>query len=218
MNHQIKSVSNSELRCTLVSIVPFAIREYKPGLIPDTYYIPPASEEKPQILHIGNARHNVYIDETRGSLSVRDGSDEVARSLVEDFINSQLEVGEGCYPGLFWIPGELSISEVKVRYQEEWNRIRLAHRQWLLAITKLADRDWKRYQNPMVVSDFQREAGRILGLKEAEHGWMGAQIEDARPMTECPACGMKINLGLAICPNCKVILDADKAKELTFAK
>jgi hypothetical protein len=98
-------MADNRFTCTVISLVPFSWTEYKPGLIPGLFTIPASDSKIPVCLVVGEAKHNVYIDENRGSLPVRDASDEVARSIVEDFRDSQLGISEGCSPGVFWVAG-----------------------------------------------------------------------------------------------------------------
>lgn len=220
MNRTISTIPTNDLKCTVVSIVPFAIKEAKPGLIPPTYEIAASEKGEPQILHIGTAVHYVYIDADRGSLQVRDSPQEVARSIVEDYVSSQLEVGDGVFPGIFYVPGEFSVEEIKSKFEEELAQLKIAQYKWLLQLTRLADKDWSQYQKPNVISAFQRKAAEIIGLKVEQHPWMNPEIKEIAPVIElssCPGCGSGVRDGIAVCPSCKCVLDAEKYKTLAFA-
>lgn len=208
---------DKDLYCTVVSIVPFAIKEVKPGLSPNIYEIAAATEDEPSILHIGTGSHNVYFDENRGSLNVKDPSAEIARSVVEDFTTSQLEYGDGVGPGLFWVIGKLSVEQVKKEYSAELTSAKIRQRRWFEKLIRLADRDWERYKQPNVVSDFQRLAANILKLDPSRHGWLEPSSIEVQASIQCKACFSSIHPKAIICPICKVVQDANKAKNLEFA-
>src|SRR5258708_31153204 len=105
------------LKSTVISFVPFDINEEKPGLYPPRYSISASDVKTPSLLHIETANHFVYLDESRGSLRVPDPSDQVARSVVEDYIESQLSVDDEARPALFWVPDELSVEEIQYRFK-----------------------------------------------------------------------------------------------------
>src|SRR5207237_6131695 len=127
--------------CTVVSLVPFPIAEEKPGLIPGYFKIPASNGKVPECLTVYDARHNVYIDETRGSLGVRDAADEVARSIVEDFRSSQLGVSDGIHPGLFWTVGAYSAMQImKFTPQDSEEHQRAIAKE--LASENLAQKRW----------------------------------------------------------------------------
>jgi hypothetical protein len=199
----------------VVSIVPFKISETKPGLVPPLYEIEASVKGEPQILVIGTAIHYVYIDETRGSLQVRDSSAEVARSIVEDYSSAQLEIGDGIYPGLFWIPGEYSAKEIITKFPDQLAAAKIAQHRWFLKLTQLADKDWNRYHQHNVISDFQRRAAEIIGLSADQHDWMNQAT--TLNSTTCPACNALVKIDAVVCSTCRCILNPEKHKTLSFA-
>lgn len=204
------------LNSTVISFVPFRINEEKPGLLPPRFFIPPSDMKVPQLLKIGTCYHYVYLDEARPQLRVPDPSDQVAKSIVEDYISSQLAIDDIARPALFWVPediGEALI--VKVRFKELVEELLERQKKWFLNISMLADNDWNRYHQYNVVSDMQRKCAEIIGWRAEEHAWMvpGKTMN----AMNCPACGTSISKDLAVCPNCSVILDKEKAKGLEFA-
>lgn len=192
------------------------IVERKPGLIPGIFRIKAGSEDEPSVTHISVAQHFVYLDDSRGSLPVRDASYEVARSIVEDFINSQVATSEGVYPGIFWCPGELSIEEVRELHGDLLQTVGIAHRRWYLRLTQMADDDFSRYQKHNVVSDFQRKVAEILKLDQKQHPWMNTN--NTLESHSCPGCGNLYRPGIAVCSNCRTILDKEKYEALEFAR
>ena len=74
----------------------------------------------------------------------------------------------------------------------------------------LADQEWERTHNYMVITDVQRRAARWLGL---EKDW----AYEPKPMVDCPACGEKVKPGVAVCRACGAVLDAAKAAQFGLA-
>lgn len=206
--------SNNDVICTVVSLVPFELNEFKPGLLPARYCIPASDGREPQVLHIGTARHYVYLDEARGNLPVRDSATEVARSIVEDYITSQLQVTEVARPGLFWVVGKFSAAEVKLQFKDRLIQISKGQNNWLTNICTLADDDWNKYHQHNVVSDFQRKAAQMIGWKPEQHLWM-APLTTTQGFS-CPACGNLTSQATVVCLSCKCILDPEKYKTLQF--
>jgi len=206
---------DNRLVCTVISLVPFEWTEYKPGLIPGLFTVKASDGKIPTCLVVGDAKHNVYIDETRGTLPVRDASDEVARSIVDDFKDSQLGISDGCHPGVFWMPGAWDAGKVLSELKAELLACSLAQRRWFIEITKIADNDWNRYHQHNVISDFQRKAAELLGYTKEEHEWMAPSlIMDAR---RCPGFNTSVSAGVVICPNCRRILDKEKYNPADYA-
>lgn len=205
-----------EYASTIVSVVPFDIKEDKPGLIPNLYTIPGCRGKDFEILIVGQGHHFVYIDEDRGSLRVPTPSNEIARSLVEDYVNSQLAVEPPeVQPGIFWVPGQLSSGEVKLLHHDRVDQVKQAQKRWFINLCKIADDDWARYHQHKCISDFQRFAAHSIGYRTEEHEWLTPEV--ALTADRCPACAMAVAPQLVICPNCKCILNPEKYKELQFA-
>lgn len=78
---------------TIVSVCNFPIGpEFKPGLFPNDYVIPAASEDKLGIVVISDAWTDVPLLD-RKTIRVPILSAEVARSIVEDWKIAQLQIG-----------------------------------------------------------------------------------------------------------------------------
>lgn len=215
MNHTVKT-SPHDLKSTVFSIVPFPITEVKPGLFPNTFSLPASKNNKPVALTIGTCIHYVYIDGDRGSLQVRDSSAEVAKSICEDYINSQLGINEGAYPGLAWLPGEITAEQFADQWPQTLAELKVAQRNWFGILCRIADTDWKRYQQHNVISEFQRIAARDIGLKPEAHLWMDQAVPEAE--LTCPMCGSAHKPAQVICLGCKFILNQDEYAEANFAR
>ena len=204
------------LNSTVISLVPFDIREEKPGLLPPRYFIPASDMKIPSLLKVGTASHYVYLDQDRGSLRVSDPSNEVARSIVEDYVTSQLGVDDTSKPALFWVDDVVVPELVMGKYRSTVNELLEFQKNWFTNVARLADNDWIRYHQHNVVSDFQRDCAKHLGWDPDQHEWMAPRILD---ILNCPACGSPIQKNIILCPNCKLILNEQAAKEknLKFA-
>lgn len=208
-------MDNKEFASTVVSIVPFDIVENKPALYPARYFIKASDGIEVEVLHVDQGHHFVYLDESRESLRVNTPSNEIARSIVDDFMSGQLRTTGTCRPGLFWLPGYLTVEDVKSFHNEKLMRAKMYQQSWLRAIVNLADDDWKKFHQHTVISDFQRIAGAILKLRPEEHEWLGTRGEDTSGT--CPACGLLHQKNIAVCPGCRCVLDKAKYESLVFA-
>lgn len=199
------------LSSTVISLVPFDIREEKPGLFPGRFFIPKSDMKTPSLLKVGTASHFVYLDQDRGSLRVSDPSDDVARAIVEDYSSSQLCVDDNSAPALFWKDEDLSLPMVMEKCKGDIAHHLERQKRWFLNVARLADNDWSRYHQHNVVSDFQRDCAKYLGWDPETHEWMAAKTVE--PTSACPVCGSPVPKIAIVCPNCKVVLDEAKAKE-----
>lgn len=218
--NKVTSIRDKALACTVASFVPFTIQEQKPGLFPGKFDIPASDTKTPQVIHIKNSIHYVYLDDTRGSIIARDPSDEVAASICNDFINSQLGLKDDARPALLWFPGALNVAEIMEEYKAECLKAKQFQYNWFVELVKIADDDWQRYHKHTVISDFQRKIANIMGLSPEKHEWMSEQVFEAQnsPAPKlCVACKSAIHADAAVCPVCRAIQNVDKAKNFNFA-
>src|SRR5215831_6767885 len=199
--------STVDLYCTVVSLVPFEIREEKPGLIPSSFYLPASDMKTPSILKVGTARHYVYLDQDRGHLPVRTPSTELATAIVRDYITAQQRVDPEAQPALFWLPGALTAHDVLKEYSDRVLEALLRQSSWFVAVCQQADDDWTKYHRHTVVSDIQRKMAQILGWNPEQHEWMSPNVTAIG--TRCPACGTLAMMGAAVCSQCQCILDPE---------
>jgi len=169
----------------------------------------------PELLHVSTAFHFTYLDETRGSLRVPDPSDVVARSIVEDYINSQLSVDENTGPALFWIPENLKVEIIQEKFKEEITKYLSRQKKWFLAVAMLADNDWTRYHVHNVISDFQRKCAEFIGWDSTKHEWL-SPLSTLKSFS-CPACGSQILPDQVVCSVCKLVLNKEKYSTMQFA-
>lgn len=197
-------------KCTVVSIVPFPIDEKKPGLYPGHFRIPAAKADDFELLVVERSVHHVYVDHDRGSLTVPVPSDEVARSICQDYTRGQLlyVMGES-EPGLFFVPGEYTSKKAILEViKEKLAAAREMQRNWFVKLVKLGDDEWNKYHNHKMISDLQRYAAKTLGLQRE---W---NVEGQAEATSfCPACKMVMPTGALICGSCRTIVNPEAYKK-----
>ena len=204
-------------KTTIVSIYPTEIEEKKPTISPGVFVIPAGSYENPSVTIVGPSSWWREIDDEQPLLEIPVSSVQIADSIIKDWANGIL----GCnmsdaMPGLFYIPGALTIVDIRKSYKHELDAAQVRQRNWYSALIKLADALWARSNgNPLAISDSMRVAAKEMNLNK---DWMKdfRMVETVR----CKACGSLLNPMFPICPTCKAINDPAKAKELglTFAQ
>jgi hypothetical protein len=204
-------------KTTIVSIYPTEIEEKKPTISPGVFIIPAGSYENPSVTIVGPSSWWREIDEEQPLLEIPVSSVQIADSIIKDWANGIL----GCnmsdaMPGLFYIPGALTIVDIRKSYKHELDAAQVRQRNWYSALIKLADALWARSNgNPLSISDSMRVAAKEMNLTK---DW----LKDFRMVdtVRCKACGALLNPMFPVCPTCKAINDPAKAKELglTFAQ
>lgn len=208
--------------CTLVSMVPFPIREEKPGLVPSVVHIPAAEKDNFVVVHVKPCFYPMYIDEARGSFNVPVPPDQLAKSIIDDFVNAQLGVDRHpehpASPGMFFVVGKLTKEQIKKEYPDAVQEALNTQKEWFRRLVQSADDDWQRYRQHKTISDLQRHAAKSLGL---ERDWL-VVTKDA-PMTPisagktCPACFSTVHPQAIICPQCRCVMDAKAYAAMKFA-
>lgn len=204
-------------KSTIVSIYPKEIDESKPTIQPGRFIIPPGTAETPSLLIVGPSSWWREIDEEQPLLEIPVSSIQIADSVVRDYANGIL----GCnmsdiMPGLFYIPGQQTVTDIKKNFSTELNKAIAKQKNWYQLLVKMGDSLWARSNgNPLAISEDMRLAARELN--QTTRDWMkDFQMVD---MTRCKACGSLMNPLYPVCASCKAINDPLKAKELgiTFA-
>lgn len=208
----IRAPVNPLDKSTVVSIFPKYILERKYTIQPGIFEILPGSYEKPSILVVGPSSWWKEIDENQPLLEIPHSSIQIADSIVKDYCNGIVacDMAENM-PGLFYIPGEIGLEELKMKHQKELDTANSKQRNWYTALVRMADALWSRSNgNPLTISDEMKLAARDLNLVNKE--WLkDSQIME---LVRCIACGHLKNPNYPICSNCKAISDPAKAKEL----
>lgn len=207
----VRAPSNPMDRTTVVSIYPKMIHETKATIQPGIFIIPAGSYEKPSTLIVGPSSWWKELPEEQPLLEIPSSSIQIADSIVRDYCIGILESNMAdCMPGLFYLPGSVSIKELKEKYQLQLDKANAKQTVWFHALVKAGDVLWARSNgNPLSVSDDMRMAARALGVTK---DWMVNM--DNTEMVKCKACGVLNNSAVVVCPNCKVIIDPEKFKTL----
>lgn len=197
-------------KATIFSIYPKPIFERKISLMPGEFLIPAGSYDKPGILVIGTSSWWKDVGEDQPLLEIPQSAIVVADAVVRDYCNGLLAFDSNASLGLSFLPGEVSLVELKTKFKDKLERALTLQKNWYAALVKMADIGWSRTNgNPLAINDDMRLAAQELGL---EKEW----IKDFRnfDLTRCVACGYMRNPNFPICPNCKNVIDAEKAKQL----
>ena len=194
---------------TIVSFLPWALNELKPGLIPEQYYIPPAIDGKPGILHINDARSNLYVRDGK-TYPITHPAEEVANSLVNDYCSAMLQAEDDKKPAIFWVHGKYSADDILNKFKIEIEQARKKQSAWFIKLVRLADDDWAKFGQHRMITDIQRYAAHNLGL--VNKPWM--QDLEPQQYTKCPACSTMVDITAAVCKNCGFVTNKLKAKEL----
>lgn len=206
------------LKSSVISIVPFAIDEEKPGIYPGHFEIPPAKDNIPQILVIGESIHYVETADPDRSIPVVNPSYKVAASIVNDYINSQLGIPPNktaiCGPGIFWKVGVYDLSRIHKECADELKKQEQRQFNWFTELVRIADDDWEKTHQHRAISDMQRFAAKWLKLNRP---WIVSLESTKFTNIDCPGCGNSLRPDIVVCPTCKVILNPTKYKTLQFA-
>ena len=210
----VRSAVNPIDKSTVVSIYPKPINEIRHTTMPSRYHVDAGSYENPALLIVGTASWWREVDEEQPLLEITNSSLQVADSIVKDYCNGIL----GCnmtdaMPGIFYIPGEFSAITLKAKHQTLIDQARDKQINWYKALVKLADIGWSKSNgNPLTIAEDMRMAAKALGLLEKD--WMSdfTMMENVK----CQACGSPRNPMFPVCPNCKAIIDPEKAKALNL--
>lgn len=212
----IRATKNPMDKCTIVSIFPKDIYEVKHTIEPGHFRITPGTFESPAILVVGSSSWWKDIDIDQPMLEMQRSSIEVANAVVNDYCNGML----GCnmadaMPGLFFALGAHNVLEIKTKFKEKLEEVRIRQDNWYKILVRLADSLWARANgNPLVISDEMRLAARSLNFNEKP--WLKDFI--TAELKPCKFCGGLRNPAYPICPSCKAIdNDNPLSKDIKFA-
>jgi hypothetical protein len=194
-------MSVDQSKATVVSLCPFPIDEFKPGLIPSNFRIPTAEDGDIQVLVIPATIINRFRVPVVGNIINQSvPAIQVARAIVEDRLTGQLAYAVDCHPGLFWVPGAYTKQEAKVQLADLIAAETLTQRKWFGEIVKMADDDWNKHHQHKFITNLQRHAAKILNL---DKDWNREQLAVSASLKDCIACFTKIDARANICPNCR---------------
>jgi hypothetical protein len=208
----VRAPVNPMDKATVVSIFPKKLNEIKHTIEPGRFIVESGTFDKPAILVVGPSSWWKEIDDEQPLLEIPNSSIQVADSIVRDYCNGMLACNMAdSMPGLFWIPGEFTVLDIQTKHKPLLIKANENQMRYFQALTKLADSLWARTNgNPLTISDDMRMAAKYLNLGSKD--WMKDFTMSSK--TSCPACGSPRDAAFPVCPNCKAIIDHDKAKTL----
>lgn len=205
-------------KSTLVSIVPFPITEFKPGIYPGKFEIKGSKEGIPELLVISDSIYHVEIDENR-TITVTCQSEKLAESIVEDYIISNLAFSRelNATPGVFWVPEVQTLGSILANFSKQLEKVKIRQDNWFKRLVTIADDDWEKTRQHKTISDMQRYAAKSLGL---ERPWIinAASQVQAVGQAKCIGCSSVVSLEAIVCPHCRCILKPEAYKTLQFAE
>lgn len=199
------------MECTVVNFLPYSMEEVKPGLIPERFYIPASQDGKPGILHVKDARSNLYIRDGR-TYPISHSAEEVSKAIVNDYNIAQLEADTTAHPAVFWIFGKISATALLTdeKYKDTIAEAKQRQNKWFMRLIKRADDDWNKYKQHRMITDIQRYAAQNMGMTNKE--WFHSP--EPEEFVKCPACRSMVEITSAICHNCKFVVNKERAIKL----
>jgi hypothetical protein len=166
------------------------------------YLIPPRPSGKEYSLcRITPGKDHIDLgDKNRMEIDI--DPNDIAEDLCKE-INSN--AGPNSYLGVFVCDGEIPTEK----------ELKAAHAKLTLfyeGIVASADLNHERGGGLLLdVGDLERRAAKYLGVAE-EKPWCHQATSKAKQQ-DCPACGDKLKIGVAVCKSCGAILDKAKAAQ-----
>lgn len=196
----IRGPINPYDKATVISIYPKELDEKKSTIEPGRFVVKPGNLDKPAILVVGPSSWWREIDEDQPLLEIPVGAIQVAEAIVRDYCNGIFACDmSSAMPGLFYVPGEKSLDEIRKSFSKELLAAEKRQKNWYSVLIRAADSLWARSNgNPLAISDDMRMAARELG--QLNKDWLkDFQMVD---MVRCVACGTLKNPQFPICAAC----------------
>lgn len=208
----IRSEPNEYDKATIVSIYPREVKETKHTIVPGKFIIPAGSVAKPTIVVIGPSSWFRDMGEEMPNIEIPNNAVVVANSIVQDYCGAMLVADKEHMPGLFFIPGEWTIEEIRSgKFKSAFEGAIRKQNNWYRRLVDLADEGWARSNgSPKAIDELMRLAASELGLKDKV--WMRSTI--VAEMIKCSACGNLRNPAFPVCGACNRIIDHKLAKDL----
>ncbi len=204
-------------KATIVSIFPKEVKVNNFTLTPGRYIIPPGSVEKPSLLVVGSASWWKEVDPKEPLLEIPQSSLVIAESIINDYCNGIWGCNMiDCKPGLFWVPLEKTIEQVKKEHSGLLEKAILAQKNYYQLMLRFADTNWAASGgSPLTINEEMRMAAKYLGQEDRD--WMKDQL--MMTQVRCFACGTMKDPRFPVCPACRAIDQTHSAaKGLKFAE
>lgn len=204
-------IRESSMNCTVVSIMPFPLKEHKPQIHPGYFQIPAARDKEVQCLPVGDSIHWMESPfKGMPPIKITETSKTMARSIVSDYIEAQLAVDTNSFPGLFWVEGHYTPNGIKLEHKAELDMARDAQNNWFVNLVRIADDDWQKAHTHQAISDKQRFAAKALGLVDRE--WVSVTLDAIR--IRCPLCKEMVDPDAIVHSVCGYIIDPKRYETL----
>lgn len=191
---------------TILSICPFETIETKP-IARGYFRIPAAPKDDFILMYIEESSYIQRLPATDHNIVIPVAAHHIAKSLVDDFINTVIEAEDNAGPGMMWFDYKITKPEVLVKHAETLDELKARQIRWFENLCRKGDDDWNQYHKVGLISGHQRYAAKYLG-HQAE--WL-VDYNVNQGMMDCPICFSKIDIRAVVCINCKAILDKVKA-------
>jgi len=208
----IRQPANPLDKATIVSIYPRVAEDTKHTIQPGIFKISAGTVENPSTLVVGPSSWWRDIGEEMPLIEIPVGAVIVAQSFVVDYCNGMLMCDmETAMPGLFYIPGELTIENIREKYTNEMANAVKKQNKWFDNLIELADVGWARTNgSPNAINDLMRMAADARGKSDKD--WMKS-AQDTQKI-KCVACGNLRNPLFPVCAACNRIVDIVLATKL----
>lgn len=206
-----RAATNPADKCTIFSIYPKEIDEIKPTITPGRFIVPAGTIENPSRLVVGPSSWWREVDPEQPYLEIPNSSLQVAESVVKDYVNGLDGFSENAQPGLFYIPGDITVKQLKNEYTSTLEKAIERQNNYWHAVINNTDIMWVTTGgNPLSVSGDARLACAQLGIENKD--WM--QNFQNQKNVRCVACGQLRNPDFPICPSCNRVVDKALAAKL----
>lgn len=224
------------IESTLVSLYQRDLIHKIPGVYPGDYFIKAAAPNDISVTRVPVSAFYIDSGEDTPKFAVTQDPAVVAKSIISDLLRAMIEIGPDARPGIFSINGwdpvpdekqlalgnivydekeiEAYKNKIKKQYATEIALERKYQENWARKLVKRADDDWNKWHSHRAISDIHVWAASFLGLNREYTNLESGMVAETMP---CPACGTNVKVGVAICFNCKAILDREKAKGFGLA-
>jgi len=203
---------------TVISMVPFEINEFKPGMTPGNFHLDMAPVDGFTTLLVKKCRHGVYLDENRPVLIVPTAPEEVAEAICFDYKKGQMGLKlEEAEPALFWVPGDFTDpsthAQLKSQFAADFREAAEKQIRWFKVLVEQADDSWSKFHLRGIISLPQKIAAQRLKLNRE---WLlEGEVELA--LSECPVCFQKVHPKAILCRGCNNVLKPEEYKKHQFA-
>lgn len=198
---------------TVVSLLPYPIRETKPSIIPGYFQIPACRNGIPSVLPVGESIH--WLESPFAGnpppppIKMTHSPREIATSLVNDLVEAQLAIDSDALPGLFCVEGHKNSTDIMTDCKTQLRAAEDRQQRWFINLVRLADDDWSQYHKNQSISDIQRYAAKSLGLKRE---WLTTTLEEVN--IQCPLCKEYVRADAIVHSACGYIMKPEEYAEL----